>query len=85
MNSTNKLNPVTGKPLQHTVIKHSSLLDPFVSCRENKVLELQSLGSYSQHLFSLDLMNWLNQLEYPSLAILSTLVSFNTLAYWAHL
>jgi hypothetical protein len=32
--------------------KHSSSLDPFESYNENKVLLIQSLGSYSQHFIS---------------------------------
>jgi hypothetical protein len=38
-----------GKPFQPSVMKHSCILCPFVSSKENEVLGIRSLGSYAEH------------------------------------
>ncbi len=41
---------VLGKPLQPSEMWHSSLMDAYISYRENEVLWLWSHGLYTQHL-----------------------------------
>jgi hypothetical protein len=41
----------TTKPFQPFVMKHFSLVDPFVSYDENELLWIWTQGLYSQHFF----------------------------------
>jgi hypothetical protein len=49
MYGSNRLEFVSCKTFQSSVMKSSSLLDPFVSYEENKVLWIHLQGPYSQH------------------------------------
>ncbi len=49
MYGPNRLELVSRKTLQSSVIRCSSLLDPYISYEENEVLWIHLQGPYSQH------------------------------------
>jgi len=63
----------------------TSWLDAFISYEENVGLWMSPREPYSQHFFSLSLMNRLNELECNITLSLKSLSGRNTLAYWVHL